>query len=352
MVNNRKKNSNFGTVNNSHVRNDDGLVNESDGDDDGEYLVDEQQNNFDRDQSGQQEEYAQNSQEEIDEETGKRRTSNKRRRSSGASGRHSTGGNETANSYKVVERTRFDSSLIVLTKKFLDVIQTAENGKVDLTSTATNLNVKKRRIYDITNVLEGAGLVEKTSKNFVQWKGSVGPFSLDPVGCNGGSSGSNIAENSIIGVNCNRYRALLAENADLEQKILSVQDNIRILAEKRPFIRFKDIRNLPAFRDKIILAIRAPRGTELRVDDDGSEFPKKRFQICMQSQEFPISVYSVSDDLNDTVGNKYEPNRYEPTTFYSDYSFPRTQDDNLTDLFAEENVSVENGVSRGGGLLD
>lgn len=29
---------------------------------------------------------------------------------------------------------------------------------------------QKRRIYDITNVLEGIGLIEKRSKNVIQWK--------------------------------------------------------------------------------------------------------------------------------------------------------------------------------------
>ena len=32
--------------------------------------------------------------------------------------------------------------------------------------------MKKRRIYDITNVLEGIGLIEKKSKNNIQWKGN------------------------------------------------------------------------------------------------------------------------------------------------------------------------------------
>jgi hypothetical protein len=35
---------------------------------------------------------------------------------------------------------------------------------------ATKLNVQKRRIYDITNVLEGIGLIDKKSKNNIQWK--------------------------------------------------------------------------------------------------------------------------------------------------------------------------------------
>jgi transcription factor E2F3 len=34
------------------------------------------------------------------------------------------------------------------------------------------LEVQKRRIYDITNVLEGIGLIEKTIKNKIRWKGN------------------------------------------------------------------------------------------------------------------------------------------------------------------------------------
>lgn len=29
---------------------------------------------------------------------------------------------------------------------------------------------QKRRIYDITNVLEGVGLIEKKNKNVIQWR--------------------------------------------------------------------------------------------------------------------------------------------------------------------------------------
>lgn len=36
---------------------------------------------------------------------------------------------------------------------------------------ADSLAVKqKRRIYDITNVLEGVGLIEKKNKNIIQWR--------------------------------------------------------------------------------------------------------------------------------------------------------------------------------------
>jgi E2F/DP family winged-helix DNA-binding protein len=38
----------------------------------------------------------------------------------------------------------------------------------DLKSAAEQLGVAKRRIYDITNVLEGIGIIEKESKNNVR----------------------------------------------------------------------------------------------------------------------------------------------------------------------------------------
>ena len=41
---------------------------------------------------------------------------------------------------------------------------------VNLNDAANYLNVQKRRIYDITNVLEGIGLIEKTMKNKITWK--------------------------------------------------------------------------------------------------------------------------------------------------------------------------------------
>jgi len=43
----------------------------------------------------------------------------------------------------------------VLTKRFMELIQIPENKTIDLNYAVEKLNVQKRRIYDITNVLEG-----------------------------------------------------------------------------------------------------------------------------------------------------------------------------------------------------
>ena len=41
------------------------------------------------------------------------------------------------------------------------------------------LHVQKRRIYDITNVLEGIGYIEKPSKNKIRWVGTTDDPNLE-----------------------------------------------------------------------------------------------------------------------------------------------------------------------------
>ena len=65
---------------------------------------------------------------------------------------------------------RFDNSLGLLTQKFVDLLKHAPEGVLDLNLAAEKLGVQKRRIYDITNVLEGIGLIIKKSKNNIQWR--------------------------------------------------------------------------------------------------------------------------------------------------------------------------------------
>lgn len=75
---------------------------------------------------------------------------------------------------------RYDSSLGLLTKKFVSLLQEhgggpgappgSTHGVLDLNQAAEKLGVQKRRIYDITNVLEGIGLIAKKSKNNIQWR--------------------------------------------------------------------------------------------------------------------------------------------------------------------------------------
>jgi hypothetical protein len=55
---------------------------------------------------------------------------------------------------------------------FLSIPKSSYQGSIDINESAALLQVPKRRIYDITNVLEGIGLLEKRSKNTYTWKSS------------------------------------------------------------------------------------------------------------------------------------------------------------------------------------
>lgn len=68
-----------------------------------------------------------------------------------------------------VRRPRFDASLVYLTRKFMDLVKRAPDGVLDLNEVARTLGVRKRRVYDITNVLDGIHLIQKRSKNLIQW---------------------------------------------------------------------------------------------------------------------------------------------------------------------------------------
>uniref|UniRef100_A0A8D0C0Q4 E2F transcription factor 5 n=1 Tax=Salvator merianae TaxID=96440 RepID=A0A8D0C0Q4_SALMN len=80
--------------------------------------------------------------------------------------------------------SRHEKSLGLLTTKFVSLLQEAKDGVLDLKAAADTLAVRqKRRIYDITNVLEGIDLIEKKSKNSIQWNLSIRTTLRIPTEC-------------------------------------------------------------------------------------------------------------------------------------------------------------------------
>ena len=57
-----------------------------------------------------------------------------------------------------------------LTIQFLKYLEKCPEAGADLTSVCEHMNVPKRRLYDITNVLEGVGLIEKRGKNMIAFR--------------------------------------------------------------------------------------------------------------------------------------------------------------------------------------
>ncbi|KAK3578409.1 hypothetical protein CHS0354_035610 [Potamilus streckersoni] len=93
-------------------------------------------------------------------------------------------GNSPKTARSPLERTRYDTSLGLLTKKFVGLIKNSPDGVLDLNKASEYLEVQKRRIYDITNVLEGINLIAKKSKNNIQWKGCTNSIAANSGGTN------------------------------------------------------------------------------------------------------------------------------------------------------------------------
>ncbi|XP_053558889.1 transcription factor E2F4 [Bombina bombina] len=187
--------------------------------------------------------------------------------------------------------SRHEKSLGLLTSKFVSLLQEAEDGVLDLKAAADTLAVRqKRRIYDITNVLEGIGLIEKKSKNSIQWKG-VGP------GCNT----REIADKLID---------LKAELADLEQREQEL-DQQRVWVQQSIKNVTDDVQNTGlaylthedvcrCFRGDTLLAIKAPSGTCLEVPIPEGINGQKKFQIHLKSSTGPIEVLLVNKDASNS----------------------------------------------------
>uniref|UniRef100_A0A8V0YJB9 E2F transcription factor 5 n=2 Tax=Gallus gallus TaxID=9031 RepID=A0A8V0YJB9_CHICK len=148
---------------------------------------------------------------------------------------------------------------------------------------------QKRRIYDITNVLEGIDLIEKKSKNSIQWKG-VG------AGCN---------TKEVV----DRLRYLEAEIEDLElkekeldQQKLWLQQSIKNVMDDSTnhqfsYVTHEDICN--CFNGDTLLAIQAPCGTQLEVPiPEMGQNGQKKYQINLKSSSGPIHVLLINKESN------------------------------------------------------
>lgn len=60
-----------------------------------------------------------------------------------------------------------------LTEDFLNQLKSVEGKEVDLSKLEKSLGVSKRRLYDVTNVLTGINLVERSGKAKVKWIGQT-----------------------------------------------------------------------------------------------------------------------------------------------------------------------------------
>ncbi|CAK9809669.1 Transcription factor E2F5 [Anthophora plagiata] len=207
------------------------------------------------------------------------------------------------------QQSRFEKSLGLLTTRFVTLLQKAKDGVLDLKVAADILEVRqKRRIYDITNVLEGIGLIEKKSKNSIQWKGA-GP------GCNTQEVGEKLTDLKDEIRKLEDHEQLLDMHTQwIQQSIKNIENDL--INRKYAYITYEDVKE--NFPDDFVLGIQAPPDTELSVPNimQSSEDEDKEinYEMFLKSNSGEIKVYMIQPELAKTYDNKILEMRLQEET--------------------------------------
>ncbi|XP_003411557.2 transcription factor E2F1 [Loxodonta africana] len=178
------------------------------------------------------------------------------------------------------EKSRYETSLNLTTKRFLDLLSRSADGVVDLNWAAEELKVQKRRIYDITNVLEGIQLIAKKSKNHIQWLGSH-----TAVGISGQLEGLT-----------QDLRHLQESERQLDHLIHVCTTQLRLLSEdadsqRLAYVTCQDLRSIADPAEQMVVVIKAPPETQLQAVDSS-----ETFQIYLKSKQGPIDVFLCPEE--------------------------------------------------------
>ena len=150
-------------------------------------------------------------------------------------------------------------SLTELTQRFLQYLRT-QRGAIDAATASAATGIAKRRVYDITSVLEGLGLVAKPNQRQFLWKGGV---DLN-------ASTAPVIRGPLPAAAAAARNEARAEIARLDSYIEALQEEMAALCGDEATARFaylthEQLRSLPTFSDSLILAVRYPPGTVVEV---------------------------------------------------------------------------------------
>ncbi len=218
------------------------------------------------------------------------------------------------NEFNYQMKPRQENSLGELTKNFINYIRKSGRNTVNINELVKELKVKKRRIYDITNVLEGIGYVQKHAKNEISW------IRTEVLNNFSNSLLYNLKQD--INNKKNEFLELENVNKNLDAEIEKIKEEFNSISQEEDFnqygyITFTDLNDLSNNEKYDLLAIKAPKGTSIDIIDpneakksylklknemDNGKIPKnesllstlkKEYHIFLDSPNGRILVYRI-----------------------------------------------------------
>lgn len=204
---------------------------------------------------------------------------------------------------------RYDSSLGLLTRKFIAMLNAAPEGRLDLNRAVEGLGVQKRRIYDITNVLEGIGIIVKTCKNTVTFAPGVGGTYVPPPAAGPPTPAvpdGDASEEDGLAELRRQVEELRAAEQALDATTAALWGGIAGVAshdvnKMRLYITDADVAMLPVIQpgDQVV-AILAPQGTTLEIPDpppaeagDGAGQEAAARHVIVRSKRDPVEIWKI-----------------------------------------------------------
>ena len=175
--------------------------------------------------------------------------------------------------------TKQENSLAQLTQNFLNYIKKKGRINISINELVEDLKVKKRRIYDITNVLQGIGYLEKKGKNEILWIKDNNCINIQNPNNNIISSYSQLKQ---------ELDELKSQNENIEENMNKYREEFKLISQKNEFpkygyITFDDITELSLNEKVNFMIIKAPKGTSINVIDD--EESKKAYNKIKTQME-------------------------------------------------------------------
>ena len=253
--------------------------------------------------------------------------------------------------------SRYDSSLGLLTKKFVGLLRGSHGNTLDLNRAAMELGVQKRRIYDITNVLEGIGLLHKQGKNNVSWNENP-PQTFSRAEPEGEGKGKQSSARRLESLR-DTVESLRQQESQLDKYLDFLSRQAGVFsptgvsartgeypsfipaglenAARYMYVIYSDITSLPMYSKDTIIGIKAPSGTSLEVPDpdQGMRPGMRRFQMYLSSRAAygpdtrggPINVYLIRPKVSGQGGNGEAGKKKAPAGYIAETPHRYTEEE-------------------------